>query len=71
MKAMSKSLPALINETQSLIKEIRQHPDFKTIALNYSPDLTIADAQAALTYLEWEISTRTSINLSELEAFTA
>lgn len=64
-------LQELIDQAQAAINAIRNHPDYKRIALNYSPDLTIADAQAALQYLQWEISANTSINLSQLEGFRA
>ncbi|BAB77445.1 hypothetical protein ACN23B_30490 (plasmid) [Anabaena sp. FACHB-709] len=37
---MSQSLTSLIQEAQQTILQIRNHPDYKQIALNYSPDLT-------------------------------
>lgn len=63
-------LQELINNAQKTIAAIRKHPDYKKIALYYSPDLTISDAQAALTYLEWEINAGSEIKLSQLEGFS-
>ncbi len=67
---MSQSLKCLIQEAQQTILQIRNHPDYKRIALNYSPDLTLGDATAALTYLEWEVEEKTTIDVAELEAFS-
>ncbi|MCC5666878.1 hypothetical protein LC653_24035 [Nostoc sp. CHAB 5784] len=49
-------LHQLIEQAQTLISEIAIHPDYKQL-LNegYQPDLNIADAQTALTYLQWEL----------------
>ncbi|MCC5610461.1 hypothetical protein LC612_27855 [Nostoc sp. CHAB 5834] len=46
----------LVEQAQTLISEIATHPDYKQL-LNqgYQPDLNIADAQNALTYLQWEL----------------
>ena len=46
----------LLEQAQTLISEIATHPDYKQL-LNegYSPDLNIADASTALTYLQWEL----------------
>ncbi|MHC5932303.1 hypothetical protein [Nostoc sp.] len=54
---MSKAnLHHLIEQAQTLIAEIATHPDYKRLLeLGYSPDLNIADAQTALTYLQWEL----------------
>ncbi|RCJ24029.1 hypothetical protein A6770_28700 [Nostoc minutum NIES-26] len=43
----------LINAGILILNEIAKHPDFK--ALDYQPDVTIADAQAAITYLKNEL----------------
>jgi len=49
-------LQRLVEQAQALICEIAAHPDYKEL-LNegYQPDLNIADAQTALTYLQWEL----------------
>jgi hypothetical protein len=67
---MSQSLTSLIQEAQQTILLIRNHPDYKQITLNYSPDLTLADATTALTYLQWEVEERTTIDVAKLEAFS-
>ncbi|ALF52805.1 hypothetical protein ACX27_07920 [Nostoc piscinale CENA21] len=64
-------LQQLINKAQETIAAICKHPDYQKIALYYSPDLTISDAQAALTFLELEIHAEAEINLSQLEEFSA
>jgi hypothetical protein len=49
-------LHRLVEQAQTLIFEIATHPDYKRLLeLGYSPDVNIADAQTALTYLEWEL----------------
>jgi hypothetical protein len=46
----------LLEQAQTLISKIAEHPDYKQLQdLGYSPDLNIADAQTALTYLQWEL----------------
>jgi hypothetical protein len=67
---MSQSLTSLIQEAQQTILQIRNHPDYKQIAVNYSPDLTLGDATTALTYLQWEVEERTTIDVAKLEAFS-
>ena len=47
------NLYELIDAAKIIIKQIAKHPDFK--ALHYHPDLTIGDAQTALSYLEYEL----------------
>ncbi|MBD2526405.1 hypothetical protein H6G86_29285 [Nostoc sp. FACHB-133] len=51
------NLHYLVEQAQTLISEIAAHPDYKQL-LNegYQPDLNIADAQTALTYLQWELA---------------
>ncbi|MBX9258306.1 hypothetical protein H1Q63_31030 [Desmonostoc muscorum CCALA 125] len=46
----------LLKQAQNLMSEITTHPDYRQL-LNegYQPDLNIADAQTALTYLQWEL----------------
>jgi hypothetical protein len=50
------NLCQLLEKAQNLISEIATHPDYKKL-LNegYQPDLNIADASTALTYLQWEL----------------
>ncbi|WP_230967537.1 hypothetical protein [Nostoc commune] len=50
------NLYQLLEQAQTLISLIATHPDYKQL-LNegYQPDLNIADAQTALTYLQWEL----------------
>ncbi|MBW4566089.1 MAG: hypothetical protein KME32_34460 [Mojavia pulchra JT2-VF2] len=47
------NLRTLIDAAQLILEEIAKHPDFK--ALDYQPDLTIVDAQTALSYLKCEL----------------
>ncbi|MBU7587397.1 MAG: hypothetical protein KAF91_31965 [Nostoc sp. TH1S01] len=68
---MSQSLKCLIQEAQQTILQIRNHPDYKRIAPDYSPDLTLGDAATALTYLQWEVEQRTTIDVAFLEAFSS
>ncbi|WP_375467048.1 hypothetical protein [uncultured Nostoc sp.] len=50
------NLHQLVEQAQTLISLIATHPDYKQLLeLGYQPDLNIADAQTALTYLEWEL----------------
>jgi hypothetical protein len=50
------NLHYLVEQAQTLVSEIATHPDYKKLLdEEYSPDLNIADAQTALTYLEWEL----------------
>ncbi|MCL6753351.1 hypothetical protein KBT16_21210 [Nostoc sp. CCCryo 231-06] len=49
-------LHQLLEKAQVLISEIAVHPDYKQLLdLGYSPDLNIADASTALTYLLLEL----------------
>jgi hypothetical protein len=43
----------LVEGAKILIQEIAKHPDY--LALNYQPDLTVGDAETALSYLESEL----------------
>jgi hypothetical protein len=46
-------LHTLVDAARFILNEIAVHPDFK--ALSYHPDLTIEDAQTALSYLKSEL----------------
>ncbi|BBD63078.1 hypothetical protein NIES2109_59280 (plasmid) [Nostoc sp. HK-01] len=43
----------LVESAKYLISQIELHPDYQ--ALDYLPDLTIGDAQTALSYLKCEL----------------
>ncbi|WP_292808263.1 hypothetical protein [Nostoc sp. JL23] len=46
----------LVEQAQTLISLIATHSDYKQLLeAGYQPDLNIADAQTALTYLQWEL----------------
>ncbi|WP_341531326.1 hypothetical protein WKK05_36980 (plasmid) [Nostoc sp. UHCC 0302] len=46
-------LHTLVDAAKFILNEIAIHPDFK--ALSYHPNLTIGDAQTALSYLKFEL----------------
>ncbi|MBD2439811.1 hypothetical protein [Nostoc sp. FACHB-110] len=46
-------LSLLVESAKYLVSQIEKHPDYQ--ALNYQPDLTIGDAQTALSYLQTEL----------------
>jgi len=46
-------LHTLVDTAKFILNEIAVHPNF--LALNYHPDLTIGDAQTALSYLKSEL----------------
>ncbi|MHC0068026.1 hypothetical protein ACWATR_34920 [Nostoc sp. UIC 10890] len=50
------NLYQLVEQAQTLIIQITEHREYKQL-LNegYQPDLNVADAQTALTYLQWEL----------------
>ncbi|MCC5633083.1 hypothetical protein LC613_36805 [Nostoc sphaeroides CHAB 2801] len=49
-------LHQLIEQDQTLIYLIATHPHYEQLLkTGYQPDLNIADAQTALTYLQWEL----------------
>ncbi|MBE8970637.1 hypothetical protein IQ277_31835 [Nostocales cyanobacterium LEGE 12452] len=49
-------LHQLVEQAQTLIAEIATHPDYKQLLeVGDQPDLNIADASTALTYLQWEL----------------
>lgn len=46
----------LITNAQSLLDQINQHPDYKTLLdKGFIPDATLGDAQTALTSLALEV----------------
>ncbi len=47
------NLYTLVDAAKFILSEIAKHPDF--ITLEYYPDLTIGDAQTALSYLKHEL----------------
>ncbi|MEA5507993.1 hypothetical protein VB735_33910 [Halotia wernerae UHCC 0503] len=47
------NLYTLVDAAKFILNEIAAHPDF--ITLEYYPDLTIGDAQTALSYLKQEL----------------
>ncbi|NDJ25777.1 hypothetical protein GS682_30170 [Nostoc sp. B(2019)] len=47
------NLYTLVDAAKFILNEIAVHPDF--ITLEYYPDLTIGDAQTALSYLKQEL----------------
>jgi hypothetical protein len=50
------NLHQLVEQAQNLLSEIATHPDYKQLLeAGYQPDLNIADAQTALSYLQWEL----------------
>jgi hypothetical protein len=49
----SPNLLMLVDAAKFILNEIAAHPDL--IALEYSPDLTIGDAQTALSCLKQEL----------------
>ncbi|MGF2037322.1 MAG: hypothetical protein RMZ43_018710 [Nostoc sp. CmiVER01] len=52
----SPSLQQLVEQAQTLISLIATHPDYKQLLdKGYQPDLNVADASTALTYLQWEL----------------
>ncbi|MCC5655141.1 hypothetical protein LC609_36400 [Nostoc sp. XA013] len=52
----SPNLYQLLEQAQALVSEIATHPDYKQLLdEGYQPDLNIADASTALTYLQWEL----------------
>ncbi|BBD62939.1 hypothetical protein NIES2109_57890 (plasmid) [Nostoc sp. HK-01] len=49
----------LVNGAKFLIREIANHPEYLT--LEYQPDLTVGDAETALSYLELELESSPSL----------
>ncbi|BAY80522.1 hypothetical protein NIES25_70100 (plasmid) [Nostoc linckia NIES-25] len=49
-------LKSLLTDVAVLLSKIAIHPHYKRLLANgYSPDLNIADAQTAISYLEAEV----------------
>ncbi|MEH1919779.1 MULTISPECIES: hypothetical protein [unclassified Nostoc] len=58
------NLYPLLEQAQTLMSLIATHPDYKKLLdEGYSPDLNIADAQTALTYLEWELERNRELSI--------
>jgi hypothetical protein len=56
-KDKTPTLSQLLNHTQTLIAQIAEHPEYKhLLTKDYQPDLTVAGAQAAMTYLSDKIN---------------
>jgi hypothetical protein len=50
------NLHQLVKQAQTLIIQIAEHREYKQLLkAGYQPDLNIADASTALTYLQWEL----------------
>jgi hypothetical protein len=50
------NLHQLLEQAQTLISVIATHPSYKQLLeAGYLPDLNIADASTALTYLQWDL----------------
>jgi hypothetical protein len=49
------NLHRLVSAAKFILQEIAAHPDFQV--LDYHPDLTLVDAQTALSYLQSELET--------------
>jgi hypothetical protein len=57
------NLNQLLEQAQNLISLIATHPDYEQLLqTGYQPDLNIADAQTALTYLSWELERNQEIS---------
>jgi hypothetical protein len=65
----TRELSKLISQSLTLIERIKSHPQFQLI--EYSPDLTLGDAQQALIELQSELcnSQGEPINIFALEGF--
>ncbi|MBE9038763.1 hypothetical protein [aff. Roholtiella sp. LEGE 12411] len=55
------NLYTLVDAAKFILNEIAAHPDF--IALEYYPDLTIGDAQTALSYLKDELEDNQQLSI--------
>ena len=54
-------LPELIAQTQQLLTQIRQHPQYQR--LNFDCDVTLGDVSQFFNTLQWE-STASSVDVS-------
>lgn len=63
-------LTDLVDQALEVIAKIQNHRDFKFV--EYSPDLTVGDAEQALIELRWETLPKYSpkLDLFSLEGFT-
>jgi hypothetical protein len=57
---MEVNLLDLVGVTQYLLSQIEKHPDF--IKLEYYPDLTLGDAQTALSYIKDELENQQQLS---------
>ncbi|MBD2253332.1 hypothetical protein [Nostoc parmelioides] len=62
---MEVNLLDLVGVTQYLLSQIAKHPDF--LKLEYYPDLTIGDAQTALSYIRDELENEQQLSAASKE----
>ncbi len=63
----TQALPELIAQSQELLIQIRQHPQFKV--LHFDCDVTLGDVSQFFNALEWEASTTTGLEITRFEGF--
>ncbi|BAY41843.1 hypothetical protein NIES2111_62390 (plasmid) [Nostoc sp. NIES-2111] len=63
---MQVNLLDLVGVTQYLLSQIENHPDF--IKLEYYPDLTLGDAQTALSYIKDELENQQQLSAASKKA---
>jgi hypothetical protein len=56
------NLHTLVAAAKFILSEIDRHPEFQ--ALDYQPDLTIGDAQTALSYLQGELDSNQNLSIA-------
>ncbi|MEA5559349.1 hypothetical protein [Nodularia spumigena] len=62
-------LTDLLDQALEVLAKIKNHRDFK--AVEYSPDVTVGDAEQALIELRWETLPKSPrLNIFALESFT-
>ena len=61
-------LTELVDQALELLARIQNHRDFKSV--EYSPDLTVGDAEQALIELRWSIPQPPLSYIFSLEGFT-
>lgn len=61
----TQALSELIAQGQEILSAIRQHPQF--VALDFHPDVNVADAQQALIELTWELQAHSNLDLNRFE----
>lgn len=64
---MEVNLLDLVGVTQYLLSQIEKHPDF--LKLEYYPDLTIGDAQTALSYVKDELESNQQLSTANVNDF--